>query len=618
MRSKNYKLKKRIAEEQNIPQVFSAILLEESSVGYYLWNGNNVDRWIRKEWIKKIWDEKKEIEKPKDHYIYHRKKKLKKVNKAIYIEGDLIKLTFKFSFDLLDKVRSLPGRKYYSQEKYWTVPIYPKTIHLLKEWGFELDERIREVLENRKRDKLKISRFKGELYPFQKDGVAFVEANNGKALIADDMGLGKTIQSIAWIQMHPELTPVLIVCPASLKLNWKKEIEKFTEGRDIEILSGVFPWEPTGDTLIINYDILTHWESTLSKTRPQVLIADECHYFKNPSARRTKSIMRLGRRIPHIITLSGTPILNRPIEAFNALKLIAPDLFPSYWKYAHRYCGAKHNGFGWDFSGASHTDELHHLLKSSVMIRRLKTDVLKELPEKIRSFIPIELKNKKEYESAEIDFVRFIYQTKGREAAKKIRNTSALSSIEGLKQLAVKGKIDQVIEWIKDFLQIEDKLVVFAIHRHVIDYLMGVFGDIAVKVDGSVSGKKRQEAIDRFQNDAKIKLFIGNIRAAGVGITLTASSTVVFIELPWTPGELIQAEDRVHRIGQRESVNIYYLLAVGTIEERIAGIIDNKRKVLDQVLDGKEPERDSLLRELLDQYKKEFKQDFEEEYDVQP
>jgi SWI/SNF-related matrix-associated actin-dependent regulator 1 of chromatin subfamily A len=235
------------------------------------------------------------------------------------------------------------------------------------------------------------------------------------------------------------------------------------------------------------------------------------------------------------------------------------------------------------------------------MIRRLKKDVLQELPDKIYSFVPLELDNENEYLEAEKDFIAWIRKEKGDEAANRIKTAEALVKVEGLKQLSVKGKLKQSIEWIKDFLESGEKLVVFCTHRFVVDALMNEFKD-AVKVDGGLSANQKQEAVDAFQ-DGDTKLFVGNIQAAGIGLTLTASSNVVFLELDWSPSKHDQASDRCHRIGQKDAVNIYYLLAKDTIEERIAKILDEKRILIDAVLDGKETEQDSLLCALINSYK---------------
>ena len=518
-----------------------------------------------------------------------------------------IKISFPYDTEEIHKVRTIPGRTYHKENHCWSAPLIIETVNTLMQWDYSIDDKLQNYLQKIDEKTIAIQKngipgLKGKLYPFQNEGVIFLENHKGRALIADEMGLGKTVQALAYTQMHPELTPVIIVCPASLKLNWAKECMQWMKDPQIEILTGTKIHKTTKDIIIINYDILFAWVSQLRKTDAKIMILDEAHYTKSSKAKRTKATKMLAKTIPHIIALSGTPIINKPIEIYNAIQMIDAELFPDRWYYYKHYCNAKHNGFGWDFNGASHTNELHTTLKKTLMIRRLKKDVLKDLPDKIRSFVPIELTNKYEYKEAEKDFIKWIEKEKGLEAAEKAKNAEAFSKIENLKQLAVKGKLKQCIEWIEDFLTSDQKLVVFATHKFVIEKLVEAFPDISVKIDGSVTSENRQKAVDDFQNDDKIKLFFGNIQAAGVGITLTASSNMVFIELPWTSGAIVQAEDRVHRIGQKDSVNIYYLLAINTIEEKIANMIDKKRKVLDSVLDGKETEDDSLFSELMKNY----------------
>jgi len=439
------------------------------------------------------------------------------------------------------------------------------------------------------------------------------------------MGLGKTIQALAWLQLHPEKRPAVILCPAHLKLNWAQEIEQTIGEHSVQVLSGTDTNQPIwGDIVIINYDILhnkydtatdsigkkrkkeleyTGWVDFLIDKKPQVLIIDEAHAIKSNQALRTKATKKLAKKVQHVIALTGTPIVNKPIEGFNILQVVDKTVFPNFWKFAQKYCDAKHNGFGWDFNGASNKEELHRILTQTVMIRRRKQDVLKDLPSKIYSYVPMEITNHKEYTKAEADFINYIAEKKGQKAAAKAKNAEHLAKIEALKQLAVKGKMNQAIDWIKNFLETNgQKLVVFCVHKEMVNTLMDEFGDVAVKVDGSVSAKGRDEAVKAFQNDPGVKLFVGNIQAAGTGLTLTAASSVAFLELPWTPGELVQAEDRCHRIGQQNSVNVYYLLANGTIEQKIAGLLDNKRSVLDAVIDGKEVEQESLLTELMKSY----------------
>ena len=534
------------------------------------------------------------------------------LNTATIAEDDkkvkVIRITFDYDLQMIDNIRSLPGRKYYADIKCWSAPIYPEIIEKLKQWKFTIDPRLNEYLlktEEKTKEIVNndIPNLKGTLRPFQKIGVAFIESKNGKVLIADEMGLGKTVQALGWLELHPELRPVIIAVPASLKFNWEREAKKWMSKPNIEILSGENPWKITGEIVIVNYDILFAWLDELKSLHAKVLITDECHYFKNNKAKRTKSIKILGKNIPNIIALSGTPIENRPIEIYNAWKLIDPLNCPAWNYFVYRFCKAKSNGFGLNVNGASNIPELHSLLSNSIMIRRLKKDVLKELPDKTYSFIPIALNNIKEYQSAENDFISYIRQERGDEVAERLKRIEQLAKIESLKQLAVKGKLNDSIEWIRNFLEVDGKLIVFAVHKFVIEKLMEEFGDVGVKIDGSVSMKDRQKAVDEFQTNDKIRLFVGNIQASGVGLTLTASSNVAILEFPWTPGALVQCIARADRIGQKNAVNVYYLMAKNTIEEKIARLLDTKQKVVTAVLDGGEVEQQSLVYELMKEYK---------------
>jgi len=571
--------------------------------------------------------------------------------------GDLIKLSFSYGSDIVDKVKSLDDRKFYktNNEKYWTCPPTINNIKKLIKWNFHLSPSLIK-LQNKQTNKKphatleeirNIVGLRKELMRFQTKGVFFIDKNDGNALLADEQGLGKTIQSLAWLQMHPEKRPVIIVVPASVKLNWLKEAHDWMSHPKVQILYGTDSNLPLlGKIIIINYDILSYWVKSILTINPQVLITDECQYYKNNTAKRTKAVLKLGKKIPHVIALSGTPIVNRPIEFFNVIKLLSPYMFPSRFKFGRRYCDAKHNGFGWDFSGSSNELELHNLLTNSFMIRRLKKNVLKELPDKIYSHIPIEIDNRKEYEEAENDFISFIkkqssqifdidsnntlnklknelgefmekygikeydfgtHQLSMQKAKKsfiekKVNSINILTEIEVLKQLAVKGKMNHTIKWIQDVLDTGEKLVVFGIHKFVIDMLMQEFGKIAVKIDGSVPVTKRQKIVNEFQTNNKIRLFVGNIKAAGVGLTLTAASNVAIIEYPWSPGNLAQCPDRLHRIGQKDTVNVNYLAATNTIEDKIANLLDEKQKMLDAVLDGKSTEQTSILSDLLKLY----------------
>ena len=518
--------------------------------------------------------------------------------KKVILEKDILKITFVYSPSTVNQVKLLSGRKWHPASKYWSCPPSHDNFEKLIEWDFSLDNKAQKVWDEiNKTVNIDLSDHPAleGAFPFQKKGVEFIESKNGKALVGDEMGLGKTVQALLWLKLHPELRPTVIVCPASLKLNWEKEAKTWLKALDnlIFVASGTKSDHVLGceDIIIINYDILDYWCSWLIAIEPKVLILDEAHYIKNQKAKRSKAVKKLAKKVPHIIGLTGTPIVNRPVEFFAILNLLNPAEWPSFWGYAHKYCGAKHNGFGWDFNGSNNPDELNQKLKRT-MIRRLKSEVLPELPAKIRTVIPLEITNRKAYDRA-VD-----------ELDSSDSPAIQLTRIEALKQLVVEGKIDSCINWIKDFLESGEKLVVFAAHKKVINRLMDEFGLIAVKVDGSCSQKDRQKSVEAFQNDPGFLLFIGNTKAAGVGLTLTAASSTCFVELGWTPGEMDQAEDRVHRIGQKaDSVNAYYLLGQDTIETEIAKLLDQKRKILDSVLDGTETDETSLLTELMKRLK---------------
>ena len=437
-----------------------------------------------------------------------------------------------------------------------------------------VESRIREVMKN---PPLK----------FQIQGVRFMEEHDGRILLGDSMGLGKTYQSIAWIMLHPEASPVIIVCPSIMKYIWQEELLKHA-GLESEVVQGRKPYHPQEDIVILNYEILSYWVGSILAGKPKLLIVDESHYIKNPKAQRTKACKKMAGT-PHILALSGTPMINRPAELFPILQILRPSTFNSFWNYAFRYCDPKPGwrGRGWDFTGASNLEELHEKL-STVMIRRMKREVLKELPPKRKSVLPVDIDNRRDYEAASEDFIGWLHEKYSAEKAERAAGAIALVRLGTLKRLVTEGKMKSIHQWIKSFLEeTNQKLVVYAIHRSIIQKLKEKYPD-ALIIDGSVGSKKRQQIVEQFQTDPNRRLIINNIKAGGIGITLTASSTVLFVEIGWTPSEHAQAEDRVLRIGQEaESVNIYYMIGKDTIEERILEIIEKKQNICDTVLDGK-------------------------------
>ena len=422
-------------------------------------------------------------------------------------------------------------------------------------------------------------------FHFQMDGIRFIKKGSGRVIVGDDMGVGKTLQVLGWLSVNPSKRPVVIVTPANAKFNWSDQIEKHTF-LSCDVLSGRKTHPITEDIVVINYDIISYWQKRLIQLKPAVLVLDECHYLKNRKAQRTETCRSLSRVVKCVLPLSGTPIINRPVEFFPVLNMIQPKEFPNFWKFAFRYCGAKRGFRGWEFKGASHLDELRERILP-FFLRRMKSEVLKELPEKRRTILPVEINNKNEYKKATLNFLNWYKDKAGTGAVKRARKAQAIVKLGQLKQLTAEGKLKQAFEWIDDFLfSTDEKLVVFVYHKSIFGGLSKQYKKISAV--GGKSGKERQRQVEKFQTDPKCRLFIGSLAADKEAITLTASSTVFFLELGWTPAEHEQAEDRVNRIGQTDNkITVYYMIGRNTIDEYVWEIIEKKRKIINKIMTGK-------------------------------
>ena len=428
------------------------------------------------------------------------------------------------------------------------------------------------------------------LFPFQKRGVESINNCKGRCLLADQMGMGKSIQSITWAVNYLDRYPIIVICPASLKSNWEREWITHVKIKPC-ILESTKPHSldsPTSRVYIINYDVLHAWLGVLKSIKPSLIILDECHYLAGRGTRRTRSAKYLCHGVPHVIGLSGTPLTNRPADLFSTLNIIRPDLFPYYSPYAWEYCGRRKTIWGWDDRGARNLDKLHRELKDNLLIRRVKEDVLEELPPKIRTVVLLQLDNMKEYVKAEKNFLSWLGE-EGRRTQTNFKREQRTQLIH-LKKLVGELKLSAVKRWINSHLEeVEEKTLVFAHHVNVVDTLYEEYEDLAVMVNGSVTGKKRQREFDIFNNKKSVRLFVGNIKAAGVGWNAKHTSTVAFAELPWTPGEVTQAEDRPHGISRGvagKPLNVYFLIAKGTIEEDLARIIQRKSRIAGYAIDG--------------------------------
>ncbi|OEL22849.1 DNA annealing helicase and endonuclease ZRANB3 [Dichanthelium oligosanthes] len=404
-----------------------------------------------------------------------------------------------------------------------------------------------------------------KLMPFQREGIRFVLQHGGRALISDEMGLGKTIQV------------VLPQTGGSHKAGFRL-VYSNTKG-DFR-LDGVFN--------VISYDVVPKIQSTLLDLDFKIVIADESHFLKNGQAKRTIASLPVLQKAQYVILLSGTPALSRPIELFPQLQALYPTVYKNVRDYGDRYCKG---GFFGLYQGASNHEELHNLMKATVMIRRLKKDVLSQLPVKRRQQVFLDLSEK------DVKHVRALFHEL--ETLKiKIESSDSKEMIDSLKFTqkniitklytdSAEAKIPAVLDFLGTIIEADCKFLIFAHHQNMIEaieqYLLKKKVK-CIKIDGQTPVTTRQTLVTDFQNKDDIKAAVLSIRAGGYGLTLTAASTVIFAELSWTPGDIIQAEDRAHRIGQVSSVNIYYLLSNETIDDLMWDVVQGKLENLGQVL----------------------------------
>jgi len=438
-------------------------------------------------------------------------------------------------------------------------------------------------------------------FPYQKESVKAISHFGGRSLLALDMGLGKTLITLRWLYKHQQALPALVVCPASVKYHWEREAEEYA-GFNVAVLEGRDSRNESlsigHQLIVINYDILKYWLSVLKSMHLKTVVLDESQYISNHT-QRTKAVRLICKGVDNVLALSGTPLMNKPIELFNALQILDPVTFKYRKPYIDKFCDPKLTPWGWKYDGATNTKELNQLLRRTVMIRYRKKDVLAQLPDKQRRLITLPLESRTEYDEAYNDFLAWL-EKQDSEKAKRAARAEAMVRAGYLLRLAAKLKLPYVIEWAKEFLdQTDEKLIIFAVHREIIQGLEEGLPYESVVVDGSVRGRNRDGAVSRFQRDEKVRLFIGNVKAAGIGITLTAASTVAFAELTSRPADMLQAEDRCHRIGQTKKTWHYYLLAHRTIEDRYCRLLQKKLRVISSVLDGEEARDFDVLNGLM-------------------
>ena len=434
----------------------------------------------------------------------------------------------------------------------------------------------------------------GKLMPFQMAGVVYA-LRQRRTFIADEQGLGKTVQALAAIEAA-DAYPAVVVCPASLKLNWLRECTRWLPSRRAEPLSGRRGPLPLADIVVVNYDVLDARASALADLEPAAIVFDESHYVKNPKANRTKAAIDLSARLADDalrLALTGTPLVNRPRELVPQLRVLGRlGDFGSGASFERR------------FDAQAARERLHWHLRSTCYVRRRKDEVLTQLPPKRRITVPVPLSNEHEYRDLEGNLVDWLRQAihDPRQLAERIDSAlraEALVKLNALRHVAARGKLHAAIEWIKTFLESGERLVVFAHHRDIQDELVAHFPR-AARILGSDPVEERQRNVERFQRTrGGAALCICSLEAASHGFTLTAAASVAFLELGWTPAKHDQAEDRVHRIGQDRRVTAWYLLAADTIDERIAALIDYKRAVVGSVTDGSAGSEATVIDRLL-------------------
>ncbi len=526
-----------------------------------------------------------------------------------------------YNRELVNAIRDLPraGRKWTG--KTWRIipdaENVPPLLDLIKRFGIEATKQALEEMERARSAKAEVrdlseaetaialdlpaEQLGGTLRPFQVAGVQYV-LKTKRTFICDEMGLGKTVEALAAIAAAGAF-PAIIICPASLKLNWRNEALKWIPGKTVSVWNGGA--NEVADITIVNYDILSKMvtmEDGKPVRRPDLLpravVLDESHYAKNYKAQRTAYCKAIARGVPLRLALTGTPVLNRPHELISQLQILDRlEDFGGFWTFAKRYCDAKQGSWGWDFSGAANLNELNERLRSTCYVRRQKADVLKELPAKQRTDLTVPIDNRPEYERAVADFLEWVRESYGKDAWANAMKAEQLVKIERLKQLCARGKLTAALDWIESFLETEQKLVVFGVHQDVLEAVAKRFGVKAIT--GETPVKARQEAVEAFQRDPTVRLIVLNMKVGGLGLTLTAASNVVFLEQGWNPAEHDQAEDRCHRIGQTSSVNAWYLLADNTIDTAIYELIAAKRTVVTAATEGTGTVEDGMMREIV-------------------
>lgn len=521
--------------------------------------------------------------------------------------NDNFHITFPFSRRLLDAVKQIPGRYWNGTLKVWVIPGHMEA--KVKEFGarynFQFGKPVTETVQTFTIPELPELTvdipLKRKMFPYQENGVAYA-LEKKRLIIGDQPGLGKTGQAIATI-LHANQFPCLIVCPSSLKINWQREWEIWTNKKariiDPAIARYMDRWIDSGmiDVFIVNYESLKKYfvqeinvpeggkltikNIVFNKKKDlfKSVVVDESHRCKDLKTQQTKFTKGICQDKEWILLLTGTPVVNKPKDLVPQLGIISRMAdFGGYKYFTQRYCGG--------MNGASNLKELNFKLNTTCFYRRDKSEVLKDLPAKMRQVMMCEIddNHRREYVKAEEDLKEYLikYREASDEKVESALRGEVMVRIGILKNISARGKLADVREFIQETIDSGEKLVVFLHLKEVFHKLKGMFPQ-AVSIVGDNTSSERQAAIDAFQNDPNTKLILCSMQAAGVGLTLTASSRVAFVEQGWTAAGHDQCEDRCHRIGQKDSVQCTYFLGKETIDEWVYEIINEKRRITNEI-----------------------------------
>lgn len=537
---------------------------------------------------------------------------------TVLISGTTVELHFAFDPVKVRAVKRIPGITWNKKTSGWVAPL--SSLAECAEWadqfGIPVNEETRtqidaiteartKLIERSRDTDAEIDVAGLPLLPYQRAGVRYASEAR-RCFIADDMGLGKTLQAIATVEYVQDSYPAVVVCPPTLVLNWKNEYNKWLPDRKVVTVKNrsEFP-DGTYDVVVVGYSNINAWANKLQKHRTYIF--DESHYCKSPDAQRTKAAIKMAKSAPKdgiVLCLTGTPVTNRPAEYAPQLDILGKlGEFGGKWGFYRRYCAAFRDRFGqWNILGNSNLDELNDRLRGACYIRRTKDQVLSELPPVRHNTLIVEGTDAglKEYRKAEADIINYLMD-RAREIAEELGlspNSEAVKAkmraernehlvrIGVLRKLAAKAKMPAVIEWIESRIEEGHKVVVAAHHREIVDELAQKYGNLKIQGGMNVEDVEENKKVFQEKSVAESPVIVLSVQAAKTGHTLTASQNVLFVELPWTPSDVDQTYSRCHRLGQMGSVTATYLLCSGTIDEKIYGVIEAKRSVVDAATEG--------------------------------